>query len=308
MPATVSVVIPVYFNGDALPHVIGELVRVEAELAKHDFTMDLIFVDDGSGDNSFQELMRIKQMRPATTIIKLTRNFGAVHASKTGMARASGDCVLVLAADLQDPPELILQGVDLWRKGEKFVLFARRKRKDPPATRLFAFIYYMLLRTMVVPDYPPGGYDVALMDKAFMPYIVNSSKNVNTALFAYWLGFRPAIVYYDRRERQHGRSRWTFSKRLKFFIDSLLGFSVTPIRMILVIGLAVSTLSFVYGIWVIISALRGKISVQGFPTVVALNSFLLGLVIVMLGIIGEYIWRIFDEVNKRPESVIDDIY
>jgi dolichol-phosphate mannosyltransferase len=146
------------------------------------------------------------------------------------------------------------------------------------------------------------------MDKVFMPYIVNSSKNVNTALFAYWLGFRPTIIHYDRRERTLGRSRWTFSKRLKFFIDSLLGFSAAPIRIISGIGLTVSVISMLYGLWVAISAFFGNREVPGFPTLAALLSFLLGVVILMLGVIGEYIWRIFDEVNKRPESVIDEIY
>jgi dolichol-phosphate mannosyltransferase len=137
---------------------------------------------------------------------------------------------------------------------------------------------------------------------------VNSSKNINTPLFAYWLGFPPEIIPYDRRKRLHGQSRWTFSKRVKFFIDSLLGFSVVPIRMISTVGIAVSILSILYGSSVAVSAILGNREVPGFPTLAALLAFLLGLIILMLGIIGEYIWRIFDEVNHRPEAVIDEIY
>jgi dolichol-phosphate mannosyltransferase len=214
----------------------------------------------------------------------------------------------VLAADLQDPPRLLLEAVGHWHRGSKFVLFARRKRRDPLLTKAFAAIYYKLLRLMVAPGYPHGGFDVALMDKAFLPYLANSSKNVNPSLFAYWLGFQPTILEYDRKERLHGSSRWTFSKRLKFLIDSLLGFSVTPIRLISAIGLVVSFLSVLYGSVITINAIRGTRPVQGFATVVTLISFLLGLILVMLGIIGEYVWRIFDEVNKRPESVIAEIY
>ena len=145
------------------------------------------------------------------------------------------------------------------------------------------------------------------MDKIFLPHLVNSSKNVNTPLFAYWLGFTPTIISYSRRERTHGRSRWTFSKRVKFLIDSLLGFSVTPIRAISAIGIAVSSLSILYGTTIVVNAVRGKSSVAGFPTLAALIAFLFGIVIIMLGIIGEYIWRIFDEVNRRPESVIEEV-
>jgi dolichol-phosphate mannosyltransferase len=303
-----TIVIPVYYNAGSLPHLFQELRNVEQKLQLRDFALELIFVNDGSGDESLAELLKIKTARPETVIINLTRNFGAVHASKTGIKRATGDCFLVLAADLQDPPTLVLDGVDHWIRGAKYVLFARRKRRDPLLSRTLSALYYMLLRLMVVPNYPKGGYDVALMDKAFLPYIVDSSKNVNTPLFAYWLGFQPTIIEYDRRERMHGRSRWTFSKRLQFFIDSLLGFSVIPIRLISAIGLFVSVASMLYGSVITINAIRGARSVQGFPTLVALMTFLLGLIIVMLGIIGEYIWRIFDEVNKRPETVIEEIY
>jgi len=308
MKHKLSIVIPVYYNSESLPHLFGELQKVESELNRRDCALELIFVDDGSGDNSLAELFQIKRTRPETTVVKLARNFGAVHATKAGLSRVSGDCFLALAADLQDPPELIIDALEHWRGGSKFVLFARRNRHDPPLSKFLASMYYKLVRAMVVPHYPEGGYDLALMDKIFLPYIVNSSKNVNTPLFAYWLGFTPTIVSYDRRERKHGRSRWTFSKRLKFFIDSLLGFSVTPIRIILLIGVFVSVMSMIYGFTIVLNAFRGHVDVQGFPTLAALMSFLLGMIIIMLGIIGEYIWRIFDEVNKRPESVIDEIY
>src|SRR3982751_4518758 len=153
-----SVVIPVFHNGEALPHLFQELQCIEGELNRREFELELIFVDDGSGDNSLAELLKIKSARPATTVIKLSRNFGAVHATKTGISRVTGDCFLVLAADLQDPPELILEAVEHWQRGSKFVLFARRNRHDPPLSKLFAAAYYKLLRAMVVPHYPKGGY------------------------------------------------------------------------------------------------------------------------------------------------------
>jgi polyisoprenyl-phosphate glycosyltransferase len=304
----VSVIVPVYYNAGSLPILFRELTDVEHQLQRRDVAMELVFVDDGSRDDSFAELMKIKGARPDTRVIRLSRNFGAVHASKTGMFHVTGDGFLVLAADLQDPPALIPQMVDHWLAGAKFVVCARRRRSDPASTTWLAATYYALLRLLVARDYPTGGYDMALMDKIFLPYMRESSKNANTALFAYWLGFKPTTIPYDRRRREHGRSRWTLSKRLKFMIDSLLGFSVTPIRFISLVGVVVSALSMVYGTVILVNALRGKSEVHGFPTIVVLVSFLFGLNILMMGVIGEYIWRIFDEVNKRPETVIDEIH
>ena len=305
---TLSIVVPVYYNEQSLPLLFDELRSVEQELLQRDIAMELIFVDDGSGDCSLLELLKIKQQRPSTKVIKLTRNFGAIHASKTGFRHVTGDCFMILAADLQDPPDLILTVADRWLGGSKYVVCARENREDSLGTRLYASIYYRLLRLFIIKDYPEGGYDLALMDQAILPYLQNSSKNINTPLFGYWLGFKPDIVTYRRRKRLHGKSRWTFSKKLKFFIDSMLGFSIVPLRMISLIGLIVSLLSFIYGSIVVINAIFGISDVRGFPTLVALISFLLGLIIIMLGVIGEYIWRIFDEVNKRPEAVIDEIY
>jgi dolichol-phosphate mannosyltransferase len=305
---TVSVVVPVYYNAGSLPHLYQEFTALESELAKRDMALELIFVDDGSGDESMIELLKIKKQREATRIVKLARNFGAVHASKSGLRFVTGDCFMWIAADLQDPPAIIAEMVDAWLDGAKFVIATRAQRDDPFVSRVLSGIYYWLLRRLVAERYPDGGFDLALMDISLLPYIRDSSKTVNTPLLAYWLGFMPVTLRYHRRRRIHGRSRWSFGKRIRFMVDSLLGFSVAPLRFITLIGFVVSLLSFLYGGIVIFNALRGIVDVQGFPTLVALITFLLGLIIVMLGIIGEYIWRIFEEINRRPEVVIDEVY
>ena len=303
-----SIVVPVYFNEQSLPHLFDALLHVEKELFKKNIEMELIFVDDGSGDESLQVLLKLKQRRQSTRIVKLTRNFGSIHAAKAGLQFVTGNCFLCLAADLQDPPELILTMADKWLQGAKFIICKRTNRSDPPASKLFAWIFYKLVRLFVVENYPARGYDLALMDHDLLPYLQNSSKNINQPLFAYWLGFKSEVILYERQKRIHGKSRWTFSKRLVFFLDSLLGFSVVPIRVISLIGFFVSLASFGYGTLIFVNALRGKTVVLGFATIVTILSFLLGLIITMLGVIGEYIWRIFDEINKRPESVVDEIY
>ena len=305
---TVSVVVPVYYNEHSLPHLFAALLEVEAALAARQLALELIFVDDGSGDASFAALLELKRRRPATRVIRLTRNFGAIHASKVGYQFVTGDCLVTLAADLQDPPSLIPQMAESWQQGAKYVVCTRTNRLDPLPTRLFAALYYMLVRLLVVKNYPTGGYDLTLMDSAFLPHLQHSSKNINPHLFAHWLGFPPVVIPYVRAARVHGKSRWTFTKKAKFLLDSLLGFSIVPIRLISATGVAVAAASFLYGTIIVINALRGSVDERGFATVVTLIAFLLGLVIMMLGLIGEYIWRIFDEVSRRPEAVIAEIH
>jgi dolichol-phosphate mannosyltransferase len=305
---TLSVVIPVYYNEHSIPELAEHLVEVEKQLLERTVGLELIFVDDGSGDESLPEVLKFKRRRESTKVVKLTRNFGAIHASKAGLQFVTGDAFLMLAADLQDPLHLIPEIVDIWLKGAKYVVAARKDRKDPVLTKLLSAIYYKLLRFFVVQDYPSKGYDMALMDKVMLPYIKTSAKNINWMLYAYWLGFEPEFVYYTRLGRRYGKSRWTLSKRLKLFLDSLLGFSIAPIRFITVVGLIVSLVSVSYGIWVAVSTLLVERTVPGFATLVALITFLLGQIIIMLGIIGEYLWRIYDETNQRPDVVIEEVF
>ncbi len=305
---TLSVVVPVYFNAGSLPKLFDELAKIEAQLSERGVSLELIFVDDGSKDASLARLLEFRAQRPQTRVVKLTRNFGAVHCSKTGFRFVTGDAFMIIAADLQDPPQIILDMVDRWLQGSKFVICERITRHDPLLSKVYSRIYYRLLRMLVIHDYPAGGYDMALMDKAFLPHMINSSKSVFTPLLAYWLGYQPDVIQYHRQAREHGKSGWTFKKKFKAFLDVMLGFSNTPIRAISGVGVIVALCSFFYGGAVIYGALFRQIPVKGFATVTALITFLLGLIIVMLGIVGEYIWRIFDEVNKRPETVIEEVW
>jgi glycosyltransferase involved in cell wall biosynthesis len=308
MTKMLSIVVPVYFNEASLPALFAALEGLEQQLATRSVALELIFVDDGSGDNSLARLLEFKSSRPATKVVKLTRNFGAVHCSKTGFSFVTGDAFLILAADLQDPPSLVVEMVDKWLEGAKFVIGERNARQDPLLSKIYSRIYYRLLRFLVIPDYPVGGFDVALMDRVFLKPMIGSSKSVFTPLLAYWLGYKPVVIRYDRAARQHGKSRWTFRKKLRTFLDVMLGFSIAPIRIISGIGAVVAISSFGYGASVVIHALFGAADLEGFPTVVALITFLLGIIILMLGVIGEYVWRIFDELNRRPETVIDEVF
>ncbi len=305
---TLSVVIPVYFNEGSLPPLFVKLKEVEAALAQQSVALELIFVDDGSGDNSFAELLKIKEQRAATKVIKLTRNFGAIRALKAGMEHITGDCFVFLAADLQDPPELILEMLGHWLAGSQLVIAVRESREDPWHTKFFAAVYYWLLHRFVLPGFPSGGFDIALMDRVILQPLLNSSKSMYIPLLVYWLGYKPVVVSYKRLKREHGRSRWTFAKKFTAFLDVMLGFSPTPIRFISGVGVVVSALSFSYGVLVVINAMLGNVHQAGFASIIALITFLLGLIIIMLGVIGEYLLRLSNEANKRPEFVVEKVY
>lgn len=305
---TLSLVIPVYFNAGSLPDLFKELAGLEQRLLEIGLGLELIFVNDGSGDNSLEELLKIKAQRPATKVVSLSRNFGATAACKTGCKFVTGDVFGVLAADLQDPPEQILRMAEQWLAGHKFVISTRATRGDPLLTRLLARFYYSIIHWLVVPGYPSRGFDLMLMDKIMLPHVVGSTKHTNLPVYAMWLGFAPVVLNYDRGWRKHGRSRFTFGKRLKFFVDSISGFSARPIRLMSVFGISVAMLSFLYGAYIVVNALLGNVDIKGFATLVALISFFSGLILFMLGVLGEYLWRVFASVNNMPEAVIEDTF
>jgi glycosyltransferase involved in cell wall biosynthesis len=291
-----SMIIPVYFNADSLPRLFVDLEKFEAALSARGLDLELIFVDDGSGDDSCAHLMEFRRGRSGTKVIKLSRNFGAPAAVKTGMRFVTGDCFMFFAADLQEPLDQVLLMAEQWSGGHKLVLSARLSRADPLTTRAFAAIYRTLVRLTVRRDYPSGGAGLVLMDKVMLAPMLDSAKNINPNVYAFWLGFNPKILEYDRAASPSGRSRWTFQKKFQYMIDTLTGFSVVPIRLMSAIGLITAICSFAYALRIVIASLSGEIEVSGFAAIVTVNAF--------LGIIGEYLWRIFDQVSGRPEAVV----
>jgi dolichol-phosphate mannosyltransferase len=305
---TLTVIVPVYYNAGSIPLLFQRLTLVEQQLAALGVRLQLVFVEDGSGDDSLAELLKVKAARPETTVIELTRNFGAEAATKSGLMHATGDCFVILSADLQDPPELIPDLARRWLGGARFVVCERESREDPVVSKLFSAAYYRMLRLFVMPDYPAGGYDLALFDHAFLPYLRNAPKSCPTLVLAYSLGFKPEIIKYGRQQRLHGKSRWTFGKKVTSAVDSLLWFSVKPLRLMTMVGMTTAAVSFVYAIVIILYALTGQREVPGFATIVSLISFLMGVIMVMLGIVGEYLARILNELHRGPEAVISRIH
>lgn len=302
-----SIVVPVYFNELNIPHTIPRLQSLERIIPDCEF--EFIFVDDGSKDKSLSLLLEAREEDSRIKVIKLSKNFGSMSAIEAGLKYSTGDCVGIIAADLQDPPELFKDMIEQWRVGKKVVLGTRSDREESFSQKLFSNTYYALLRRFALKGYPEGGFDFLLIDRQVVKEVLDiHEKNTNIMSLIYWLGHDRAVIPYVRQERKLGKSKWTLAKKVKLFVDSFVSFSYAPIRFMSFIGLLTAVLSILYGGFVIISTLFGIIDLQGWTTIIALITFLLGIIMVMLGIIGEYLWRILDESRERPSYVVDETY
>jgi len=299
-----SIIVPVYCNEASLSELHSRLQHVADTLNDLAVDCEFIYVDDGSLDGSFEVMQEIAASDTRVTLLQLSRNFGVMRAYKAALAYVKGDAFVSIAADLQEPPELISAMVERWKEGNRFVICERTSRGDPLTTRILAWIYYRLVRLFIVPGFPIGGFDLALMDRCMLDTLRYSSKTTYTPILAYWMGFPPAVIKYRRLPRLHGSSKWTVAKKVNALADVFAGFSVKPLRAIAFVGIFVAGISVAYSIAVLIAAIAGRIDSPGFPTIVALISFLSGLQLLTLGVVGEYIWRTLDQVNGRPESVV----
>lgn len=302
-----TIVVPIYYNELNIPHTVPRLQKLQELLTQ--FTLEFIFVDDGSQDSSYELLMEEKRKDPRIKVIKLSKNFGSMSAIQAGLTIATGDCVGIIAADLQDPPELFVEMIRKWKLGKKVVMATRADRDESFSQKMFSNSYYYLMGKFALNDYPKGGFDFVLIDKQVVEELNHvHEKNTNIMSLIFWLGHDRDTIPYTREARQLGKSRWTMSKKVKLFVDSFVSFSYVPIRFMSFVGVITAFLSFLYGVFVIFNALFGTIPLEGWTTIISLISFLLGMIMIMLGIIGEYLWRILDESRKRPSYVIDEIH
>ena len=303
----ISIVVPV-FNEPDLPNTIPQLLALKDKM--HGYEFEFIFVDDGSTDNSLENLLKFKERFPKEIrVVKLTRNFGYQAAVRAGLKVSKGDCVGVISADLQDPPELFLDMIKYWQKGTKGVLAVRKDRQDALPSKLLTKIYYHFLRKYAIPNNPKEGFDFFLLDRQIVDKInMITDKNTNLTMLIIWLGFDYVSIPYERQERKKGKSGFTFSQKFKIVIDSFIGFSYVPIKLLPSIGIIFAIVSFVYGGFIFYNWSVGNIQVEGWTTTIILVTFIGGIQMIMLGILGEYLWRTLDDTRKRPSYVIDEIF
>jgi polyisoprenyl-phosphate glycosyltransferase len=304
----VSIIVPVYNNATSLPDLLGRFQALASQNVEDHF--EYIFVDDGSFDNSFATLLELAEQELRIRIVKLSRNFGSNAALLSGMGQAKGDVIAVIAADLQDPPELIHEMLDHWRHGRKVVVAAREGRDDGLATNLMADTFYILFRRFAIKSMPQRGFDFFLIDRQVCN-IINSIQENNAYLMGLilWLGFEPQVIYYQRRKREerYGRSMWNFTKKLKYFIDSFVSFSYMPVRLSSAIGLCLSFLGLLYALLIIILRLLFAIPTEGWSSLMVVLLIVSGAQMLMIGTLGEYLWRNLDETRRRPRFIVETV-
>jgi len=299
-----SLVIPVYKNEANLPRLLHEL---EALAARVPDRMEVVFVVDGSPDRSLQILRdRLPSWPVRSQLIELSRNFGSFPAIAAGLRHGRGEYFAALAADLQEPPELVLEFHKRLTDGSADVVFGHRSsRADAWSSQTASEWFWALYRRFVVNDMPRGGIDVFGCTRQVRDRLIEL-KEVNTNLIAllFWLGFRRAFVPYDRLARQEGKSAWTMTKKFRYAIDSVFSFTDLPIRALLLLGVVGTTAAVLAGVTVLVAWVLGQIPVLGYTPLMLVISFFGGLTALGLGIVGQYLWLSLQNARGRPAFVV----
>lgn len=299
-----SVVIPVYYNADNLPSLYADMK--EKLIDRIDFDYELIFVDDGSGDNSYQVMQQLARQDRHIRLFRLSRNFGSDAAVLCGLCQATGDCAVVKAADLQEPTEMLLDMYRRWQEGCNVVLAVREGREESRAQEFFADLYYAITRKFALPNMPKKGFDVFLLDRKVIE-VLRRMDEPNSALDGQilWSGFTTGTVTYVRRERKIGKSRWTLKKKIRLVMDTLFSFSTVPITFITGLGVLSVLGSLIWALDALVSKLRGSIHVTGWTMMFIFQLLSFGIIMMTLGLLGNYLWRTFDASRRRPTYLIE---
>ncbi len=304
----ISIVVPVFNNASSLPDLLERFQALAARNATDQF--EFIFVEDGSVDNSFSVLQSLLQKDSRIQVVKLSRNFGSNAALLAGLGHTRGDAVAAIAADLQDPPELINDMLLDWRQGHKVVLAARQSRDDEFLTTFLADTFYSLFRRFAIKTMPEHGFDFFLIDRQVCD-LINQIQENNAYLMGLilWLGFSPKVIYYHRqaREKRYGQSMWTAAKKIKYFLDSFVAFSYFPVRAASVIGIVLSAAGLVYAAIVIALRLATSMQPEGWASLMIVVLIVSGVQMLMIGILGEYLWRNLDETRRRPRFIVESV-
>jgi polyisoprenyl-phosphate glycosyltransferase len=301
-----SIVIPVYLNERNLPELLTELEKLGSRLG----SLEVVFVVDGSPDESLTLLRRaLPSASFESRLARLSRNFGAFSAIRAGLEVASGEYIAVMAADLQEPPEAIVTFFTRLDDGDcDIVVGSRLSREDPLMTRAAASLYWRAYKMLVQPDIPPGGVDIFACTRQVRDVIVSLDEQ-NTSLIGllYWVGFARDTVPYERRARLHGKSAWTFGRKLKYMTDSVFAFSDLPIRLIVAFGTLGVTVSVLVSLAVFISWITGATEVKGYTPIILAIFFFGTLITLAVGVLGSYVFRTYENTKRRPPYIIASI-
>lgn len=301
-----SIVVPIYNEQEVLETCYKELKNV---MDQTDSPYELIFVNDGSFDNSLNILKDIAKNDSTVGIISLSRNFGHQNAITAGMDYASGEAIIIIDADLQDPPEVILQMIQKWKEGYHVVYGKRKKREgEGPFKKLSAFLFYRILRTITTVDIPVDTGDFRLIDKQVclvMKHQITERNRYMRGLIS-WVGFNQTYVEYKRDKRLAGKTKYPLKKMVKFGVDGITAFSYKPLKIATKVGFLISFGAFAHLCYVLYQRLILQNTIDGWASTISVILFSQGIVLIVLGLMGEYVGRIFEEIKGRPVYLVQE--
>jgi len=302
-----SIVIPVYKNEENLERLLPALAGVVAACPD---PAEVVFVVDGSPDRCLEILReRLPRAAFASRLVALSRNFGSFNAIRAGLEVGAGDTFAVLAADLQEPPELALKFHEILAGGKADIAFGvRASRSDPWADEFASRLFWGFYRRLVVPELPSGGVDMFGCTRAVRDRVVQLREpNSNLIALLFWVGFRRAYVPYERQPRREGRSAWTLRKKLRYCLDSVFSFTDLPIRLLLGVGVIGTLTALVYAIVLLTARLTGRIEVPGYTAIALAVTFFGSITSLGLGILGQYLWLVLQNSRGRPGYLIERV-
>lgn len=302
-----TLLVPMYNEEEVLPIFFARIAPVLAGL---DVSYEILCVNDGSRDRTLEMLLAQQAEDPHLRILDLSRNFGKEAAMTAGLDAARGRAVIPMDADLQDPPELIADFVTKWREGYDVVYGKRASRQaDDPAKRITAGLFYRLYNRLADLDIPPNTGDFRLMDRAVVDALKSlpERNRFMKGLFN-WVGFKQIGVEYERPDRAAGQSKWNYWKLWNFALDGITAFSTVPLRVWSYLGLFISSFAFLFGAFIIIKTLITGIDQPGYASIMVVILFLGGVQLISIGILGEYLGRLYIETKNRPIYILRQIH
>ena len=299
-----SVVLPIFNEESVVPELFR---RVKQVLAQLDCSYEIICVDDGSKDQSFALLYALALRDPSLKVVRFSRNFGHQVALSAGLAHSSGQAVIVMDADLQDPPELIGRFIEQWQQGYEVVSAVRKQRKEGVIKRAAYAVFYRSLRMMTDLEMPLDAGDFCLLDRRVVDALTALPEH-NRFLrgLRSWVGFQQTVISYERAARYSGKSKYTLRKLFRLALSGYVGFSALPLRIAAWLGVCSAGAGFVLTLWVMSCKIMQVPSPQGWTSTIAVVLFIGGIQLLVLGTIGEYLSRVYDEVRQRPLYIVRD--
>ena len=302
----ISIIIPAYNEEESLPLLNDRLQNLIKDIQNYDF--EILFVNDGSKDNTVNILKDLREKYSNISYVSLSRNFGKEIAMMAGIDYATGDAIIFMDADLQDPPELVPELIKYWEEGYDDVYAKRKSRAGETFLKKFTSkMYYKVLQKMTNIEIQPDTGDFRLLDKRCVNALkkMRESQRCTKSLFS-WIGYKKKEILYDREARAAGNTKWNYKKLIDLAIDGITSFTTSPLRLATYISIPTFIILGLYFIYVIIKCIYLKVMVQAYQAIILINLFFFAIIILLIGIVGEYLGRIFNETKHRPLYFVDE--